>query len=59
MGERSRSCPLGLLGELDAREVEVLLRHAEVGVPGPPHHRWSRVTGRRVVRDRRMRSVME
>jgi hypothetical protein len=30
--------PLGLLGELNAREIEVLLSHPEVRAPCSPHH---------------------
>ena len=48
MREGSGPGALGLFGELDAGEVEVHLRRAEVGVTGPTHHRETAFTGRGV-----------
>ncbi len=59
MGERTSRRPLGLYGEVDASQVEVLLRHPEVGVPGSLHHGEARVTGSGIVRDRSAAAVVE
>ena len=59
MGEGSGGGTLGLIRELDAGEVEMHLRHPEVGVTGPAHHREPAVAGRGVVRDRRVAPVVE
>jgi hypothetical protein len=59
VGEGSDAGPLGLLGEVHASEVEVLLRHPEVRVPCPLHDREPGVTGCGVVRDRGVSTVVE
>ncbi len=59
MGECPGRCALGLVGELDAREVEVHLRHPEVRVAGAGMTARPLSPRRRLVRDRRVAPVVE